>query len=97
MLELDKGGFDHSELEALSGHLPKLRRLTLAGGLLGSHLPEWGVLAHPRLQALHLESARAVRLRINAPQLTSLRHALGAGGRAGGGCGAGLPAIAGSH
>lgn len=31
------------------------------------------VLAHPRLEALVLESGRCTRLRIHTPQLTSLR------------------------
>jgi hypothetical protein len=71
-LEMDKGGYERLELEALATSLPCLTRLVLAGGLVGSHLPDWSVLAHPRLEALVLESGRTTRLRIHAPQLTSL-------------------------
>lgn len=40
-LEMDKGGYERSELETLSASLPCLTRLVLAGGLVGSHLPDW--------------------------------------------------------
>ena len=87
-LELDKGGYDRGDLEALAAHVPALTRLVLAGGLVGPHLPEWGTLAHPRLQALELAAGRAVRLRIHTPQLTHLRWGPG---RSGGGRGPGKP------
>ncbi len=38
---MDKGGYERSELAALSDSLPCLTRLVLAGGLVGSHLPDW--------------------------------------------------------
>lgn len=75
-LELEKGGYERSELEALSASLPALTRLVLAGGNVGSpHLNEWCQLAHAGLRDLALQSGRAVRLRIQAPHLTSLRWA----------------------
>lgn len=41
VLEMDKGGYERGELEALSTSLPRLTRLVLAGGLVGSHMPDW--------------------------------------------------------
>lgn len=38
---MDKGGYERLELEALATSLPCLTRLVLAGGLVGSHLPDW--------------------------------------------------------
>lgn len=73
-MELEKGGYDRAELEALGGHLPGLTRLVLAGGLVGPQVShDWAALSHPRLEVLELEAGRAARLRIVAPRLTSLR------------------------
>lgn len=82
-LELEKGAYDRQELDALSSNLPALRRLVLAGGLVGSPMHEWSVLSHGGLQELVLEAGRAVRLTIRAHQLTSLRCGPGAGGTMG--------------
>lgn len=73
-LELEKAGYDRGELEVLGATLPSLTRLVLAGGLLGPQMShEWTLLTHPRLESLALESGRAARLKIQMPQLASLR------------------------
>lgn len=73
-LELEKDSYHQSELDALAANLPSLTRLVLAGGTVGTQLAHRStLLTHPRVQCLGLEAGRAPRLRILAPQLTSLR------------------------
>ncbi|KAI3435021.1 hypothetical protein D9Q98_003073 [Chlorella vulgaris] len=71
-LELEKSGYDPSELDSISNHLPSLTRLVLAGGLTGAQYNEWHLLAHAGLQSLVLEAGRSQRLRLSLPSLTSL-------------------------
>eukprot|EP00887_Chlorella_sp_A99_P003399 scaffold7.g3399.t1 len=84
-LELEKPAYEDRELEAISTHLPRLTRLVLAGGVVGSVRAVWAgaggaappdpfsaVLAHPSLRALALEGGRTLRLRLACPALRAL-------------------------